>query len=62
MRFTRQEHMDRHAQRHSGSRPFACGLCDKSFPRRYPHLAPRPHHGRVRVRLLTVPFLCPGIR
>ncbi|KAH6957485.1 hypothetical protein DER45DRAFT_569829, partial [Fusarium avenaceum] len=32
--FSRQEHLQRHMQRHTGLRPFACPECGKAFPRR----------------------------
>jgi hypothetical protein len=33
--FARKEHLDRHTQRHTGTKPFRCRSCAKDFARRY---------------------------
>lgn len=44
--FGRKEHLDRHKQRHAGSKPFTCQSCSKSFSRRY--------------TILFLPIMCNG--
>ena len=33
--FSREDHLRRHADQHSGTRPFPCPLCSDQFSRRY---------------------------